>query len=277
MRDRHSASAPRCAPVIWLDGPCEESPGVSFSIATLVTDPAAHAEMRASFEAHGFADPDCEYLSIDNTGPEQTCAYKGLNAALAAARGTYVILCHQDVRLLADDRSTLEARLSELSVLDPNWALAGNAGGIAPGRLAIRITDPHGADQRTAELPARVVSLDENFFVVRRAARAGFSVDLSGFHFYGADICLNAAQAGYSAYVIDFHLAHLSGGTKSESFYEAEAAFRAKWSRALSPRWIQTTCALVRLSGDPIGNFAGRLAGQPFAAIVRRLSRTRGI
>ena len=56
------------------------------------------------------------------------------------------------------------------------------------------------------------MSLDENFIVVRGDARIGFSNDLSGYHFYGADICLNAAVAGWNAYVIDFHLAPPVGG-----------------------------------------------------------------
>lgn len=268
-----SFAAPR---LVWPDGPAPEGQAVRYTIATLVTDLAQYDAMRASFMAGGFTGPDCEYITVDNTGPAQACAYSGLNAALAAARGTYVILCHQDVRLIADDRATLEACLAGLDARDPAWALAGNAGGVAPGHLALRITDPHGADQKVGPFPARVMSLDENFIVVKRSARVGFSADLTGFHFYGPDICLNAAVAGYTAYVIDFHLAHLSGGTKRASFFTARDAFRAKWSRALAPRWIQTTCALIRLSGDPVGQIAGRLAERPYAKLVRHARQRNG-
>jgi hypothetical protein len=218
---------------------------VRFTIATLVTDHAQYSEMRASFQAGGFDAEHCEYLFIDNSQSNKACAYRGLNAMLNKARGDLVILAHQDVRLLSDDRQTLDQRLADLDARDPAWALAGNAGGMQPGQLAIRITDPHGADQHSATLPARVMSLDENFIVVRRTARFGFSRDLQGFHLYGADLCLNAAMAGYTAFVIDFHLAHLSAGTLSPSFHAALDAFRTKWSHALTPRWMQTTCALV--------------------------------
>ncbi len=145
-----------------------------------------------------------------------------------------------------------------------------------PGRLAIRITDPHGADQRSAALPARVMSLDENFIVVRRDARFGFSRDLTGFHLYGADLCLNAAMAGYTAFVIDFHLAHLSAGTLSPSFHASLEMFREKWSHALAPRWMQTTCALVHLSGSALGQWPAGLAERPYAALQRRLSKMAG-
>jgi hypothetical protein len=249
---------------------------VRYTIATLINDTEQYRAMRASFEAGGFTGAGCEYLFIDNSHTNRACAYRGLDAMLSAARGDIVILCHQDVRLLTDDRATLDARLSELTSRDGDWALAGNAGAIAPGQLALRITDPHGADQKTATLPTRVMSLDENIIVVRRAARVGFSRNLSGFHFYGADICLNAAMAGYAAYVIDFHLAHLSAGNKCSSFYAAERAFQEKWNAAIAPRWMQTTCALMRLTGDPIGQVAGRVAARPLAALHRRMAANAG-
>ncbi len=249
---------------------------VRYTIATLITDPHQYIALLASFRAGGFTADDCEYLFIDNSSDNRACAYRGLDAMLTAARGGIVLLCHQDVRLLSDDRKTLDARLQDLAQSDPDWALAGNAGAMAPGSLALRITDPHGSNQHTGVLPARVISLDENFIAVRRAARIGFSRDLSGFHFYGADICLNAATAGYRAYVIDFHLAHLSAGTKSPSFYAAQQAFQTKWSNAFAPRWLQTTCALMRLSGDRLGQIAGRVTARPLASLHRRQAKLAG-
>lgn len=274
MTDHSAAATPSCQPrTVRAGEPSNAAP--RYAIATLVTDPAQYAAMRTSFSQHGF-DGDCtEYLYIDNTGPNQTDAFRGLNALLDAARAPYVILCHQDVRLLTDDRAALDARLEALSQRDPAWAVAGNAGGFAPGRLALRITDPHGADQNSGSFPARVMSLDENFIVVRRASRVGLSHDLAGFHFYGADICLHARMMGCSAYVIDFHLKHLSPGRKDESFAIAERAFVAKWSRALEAGWMQTTCSLTYLTGDPIRRAAGRMIDAPLAKVMRRLSSLR--
>lgn len=247
-----------------------------YTIGTLVSDRAQYDAMRQSFRDGGFADSDCEYLFVDNTGSLQTGAYRGLNALLNAAHAPIVILCHQDVRLLRDGRRELDARLQDLKSHDANWALAGNGGGVAFGQLALRITDPHGENQKTGTLPAEVSSLDENFIVVRRDARIGFSNDLEGFHFYGADICLHAAHMGYSAYVIDFHLEHLSPGKKSTDFEFMEEAFRIKWCKALSPRWVQTTCSLVRLSGDPAGELIGQIVSKPLSKLAKRLPGARG-
>jgi hypothetical protein len=246
-----------------------------YSIGTLVTNLDQYAGMRASFAAHGFDVMNSEFLYLDNRGPDQTGAYRGLNALLNAARGQFAILCHQDVLLIGDGMEALERCLADLDRRDPDWALAGNAGATGPGALAMRISDPHGADRRMGDLPARVMSLDENFIVVKRSARVGCSADLDGFHFYGADLCLNADIAGHSAWVIDFHLKHLSGGRKSADFFAAEAAFHAKWSHALRPRWMQTTCALMRLSGFGPDRAAGRVAARPLAGLLRRMPGTR--
>ena len=61
-----------------------------------------------------------------------------------------------------------------------------------------------------------------------------------------------------------------------------EQAFQEKWSRALSPRWLQTTCALLRVSGAPGGSFLSRITGKlspssPAAALVRAAGPARSI
>ena len=251
-------------------------PNVRYTIGTLVTNPQQYADMRASFEAGGFSGDDCEYIVVDNTQGNTADAYDGLRSVLQRARGTYTILCHQDVVLLDDLRADLDRRLEELTALDPHWALAGNAGGVSRDRLAIRITDKHGADQRIGgPFPARVVSLDENFIVVRTQTRVSFSRDLGGFHMYGADICLNADILGYSAYVIDFHLRHDGEARTGKSFAESVAAFRAKWSRALRPRFMQTTCTGVLLSASGMAQAVSR-ARHHAGRVRRRMRRAFG-
>ncbi|MFV0296800.1 MAG: hypothetical protein ACK5JT_11855 [Hyphomicrobiaceae bacterium] len=236
-----------------------------FSILTLVNDDAQYAAMQSSFRDAGFTSADTEFLAVRHAHS----AFASLNDLLNEATGDLVILCHQDIRLAHDVRQDLEDRLGELTRQAPDWALAGNAGGERPGRLAVRISDPHGANRRTGDLPARVASLDENFVIARRKAGVRFSRDLDGFHLYGADLCLHAEILGYSSWVIDFHLQHLSPGNKDQTFRQAERHFIRKWNRALRPRWLQTPCTLLRLSGGTSDSLAQRM----MTSLVRRVSR----
>jgi hypothetical protein len=232
---------PRC-----LNQRSRES-AIRYSICTLVTDLEEYREMVASMKRGGFGASDCEYLYIDNSRGNYADAFEGYNLFLTEARGTYILLCHQDILLLEDDRSLLDRRLHELDALDPAWGLCGNSGVTSAGRLATRLTDPHGANQALGTFPSRVAALDENFIIVRRGANLGLSHDLSGFHLYGADLCLIADIMGRSAYVIDFHLHHKSGGTPNSHFYQSRLEMMKKYARALRPRWLATTCTHFRL------------------------------
>ena len=238
---------------------------VRFSICTLVTDRAEYAGMVASFQAGGFDGPDCEYLYLDNSENNAFDAFSGYNLFLTVATGDYLILCHQDILLLEAGRAELEERLAELDAVDPAWALCGNAGGVPPDGVAIRITDPHGADRSLGSFPARASALDENFILARREANLALSHDLGGFHLYGADLCILAQVLGRTAYVIDFHLRHKSGGTIGADFYASRRAIVAKYRRAFRPRWIATTCTHFIISGLPLPALVTRLGG-----LVRR-------
>jgi hypothetical protein len=239
---------------------------IRFSICSLVTNHDEYAEMVESFRERGFGGPDCEFLYLDNSESNSFDAFAGYNLFLTRASGDYLILCHQDILLLEQGRPALEQRLAELDALDPAWALCGNAGGTAGGELAIRITDPHGADQSRGTFPARAVALDENFIVARRDSNLALSHDLGGFHLYGADLCIVADMLGRTAYVIDFHLRHKSAGKTDASFYAARRAAIAKYRRAFRNRWIRTTCTTFLVSGLP-------LLGRAFSTRLRRAFR----
>lgn len=230
--------------------------GLRYSICTLVTRQGEYREMVDSFIKAGFVD-DCEFLMIDNSGGNKADAFVAYNHFLEEARGQYVILCHQDILLSFDRREVLDRRIVELDQVAPEWALLGNAGGVAPGVIAYRLSDPSG-EYNSKLFPAKVQTLDENFIVAKRAARLSLSRDLGGFHFYGADLCLVAGILGWSAWVVDFHLYHKSRGSFTESFYDTSRAFAVKYQRALNQREIQTTCARICVSGSPLQRWLAR-------------------
>jgi hypothetical protein len=229
-----------------------DSPRPRFSICTLVTRHSEYAEMVESFVSHGFTPADCEFLYVDNSESNRLDAYRGYNFFLTEARGELIILCHQDIVLLEDGRVELEQRLEELTAHDPTWALCGNAGGVSFARLALHISDRFGEDQFFGCFPARVTALDEDFIVVRREANLAVSHDLSGFSFYGADLCVVADFIGRSAWVIDFHLRHNGLATTGASFYTERNDVARKYRKAFRSRWIVTTVTYFFVSGSPI-------------------------
>jgi len=231
---------------------------IVYSFCTLVTDPSEYKLMVTAFLAKGFHTSDCEFLYIDNSDSNIFDAYAGYNIFLQVARGKHLILCHQDILPIDDDRARLDHLLEELNRRDPNWGLCGNAGN-TPSTRAVRISDPWGSDQRVGgPFPIRVTSLDENFIVVRRDANLALSHDLRGFHWYGSDLCIVADILGWNAYVIDFHLQHKSGGNPDNQFVAIRERLRVKYRRAFRSRWIHGTVQSIFISASPTRSFIAR-------------------
>jgi len=211
---------------------------LTYSFCTLVTDFREYTTMLESFASKGFSVNDCEFLYLDNTRGNAHDAYSGYNLLMRRARGKYIVLCHQDIELIGDERIKLDNLLAELTNFDPYWALCGNSGADENGHLTIRISDPYGKNRKVGgPYPSKVVSLDENFIIVRRDANLGLSRDLHGFHWYGTDLCLVADILGWNSYVIDFHLKHKSAGYLNEDFYRLRLDLRRTLGRAFRPRW----------------------------------------
>lgn len=222
-----------------------------YSVCTLVTNIEEYGQMVQSFIDAGFTQDICEFRYIDNSSVNSFEAYKGLNLFLQNAQGEYIILCHQDILLNFHHIAQLEQQMQEITDLDPNWAILSNAGGIENDlyqRAALNVAYPDGFYQRVGKLPQKVISVDENFILVKRSANLALSGDLKGFHLYGTDICLVAELLGYSAYAIDFKLLHKSYGTPNETYYKILEQLINKYRHFMRSRRIITTIADFYLS-----------------------------
>ena len=224
---------------------------VKFSVCSMVRDNSQYDQMVNSFEVFGFTSDNSEFIAADNRTENNFDGYNWQRRALAASRGEYVVFCHEDVELIDDSYEDLITQLNNLDKVDPNWLLAGVAGGAwrssFPKRdLAIRISDPYGENQRrTTGFPQRVETLDECFIVMRRDRPVLNSYQLNGFHFYGPDLCLQAELLGGSCYVMDFHLRHHSGGKKDYLFRAARHAFEQKYTNLFPGRNVHVTTGKV--------------------------------
>jgi hypothetical protein len=91
----------------------------------------------------------------------------------------------------------------------------------------------------------KVNTLDECFLIIRRESGVTVSQELTGFHFYGTDLCLNAEKLGCSSYVIDFPIMHSSEGTIDADFYEAQDRFEKHLEQIQFHRSVKTTCTVL--------------------------------
>lgn len=237
-----------------------------YSICTIVSDKNEYGDMLRSFTEAGFDGNDIEFIHIDNSSKNNFDAYESVRKFLNIAGGEYVIICHQDI-LIKDTRNQLNALLEELEILDPNWAMAGNAGGVKFKKFARYFMNHHEKMDIANNLPCRVYSLDENFLILKRAVRITPSINMDGFHFYGTDMCLQADMCGYSAYVIKFLLHHKSHGNTDKHFYAAKEKLRLIYKKQLRTRAIQTTCTRMILSGSAL--FSGFLSSKFVVLLVK--------
>lgn len=234
-----------------------------FSICTLVNNLQEYELMRSSFAQCGFTD-SCEYIYYDNSHANVVDAYQAISGFLRQAKGRYIIAVHQDVRCV-DSIQHLQACLQHLTQLDSKWAVCGNAG-CNNYHEQVRYLDNAGKVMQDKDLPRKVKSLDENLLIINRAAHISISGDLSGYHFYGTDLCIIADFLGYTSYVIPFMVQHLSMGG-SRGFWEAVATFKDGYGHKLRNRYIETTCARFYLSN---GRFKTKLYNAfPFFSVIK--------
>ena len=205
--------------------------------------------MKVSFIAAGFNQDKCSYSLFDNSATNSHDPYDVISTTVAEAVEPYIIYCHQDILLdQGHGYDELISIIQKLDFADPSWAVLGNAGVTDDHRVIRRLRDPFGDNCDGDTKPEKVCSLDENFLVIKTASNIRCSAGLEGFHLYATDLCLQAAGARRSCYVISFHLTHLSRGRVDESFQTARANFQKQWSRQFRFRYVQTLCTTIFLS-----------------------------
>jgi len=175
---------------------------VPISFVVCVSDDAI---LKANLMASpGFAEPGWPHeVILIHKSPS---AGAGLSSGLKRAQHEWVVCAHQDVflpegwdHLFTQQLREAERRFGPIGVAgvygvgavvaprEPGSPLAAGRVGWVVDRGRLLHDGP--------ELPARAATLDELLLVVPRNTPLRFDPDL-GFHLYGADLCLQAAERG---------------------------------------------------------------------------------
>jgi len=163
-------------------------------------------------------------------------AAEGYNRALRQASHPLVVFAHQDVYLPLGWEARLHRAMRDAEKRVPSLGPVGVFGARRDGGSLPRfgyVVDRDTLLGTPGDLPARVDTLDELLLVLRADSPLRFDERL-GFHFYGADIGMQARECGTPAVVVDalcFHNslhAHLS-----DAFYESAQIFGKKWATQL--------------------------------------------
>ena len=226
------------------------SDGPRFHFFTLLTKDDQYAEMRASLATAGFDDSNAIFTVLDNRQTNAHEPYSAITEAVRTARAPYIVFCHQDLVFYQGPDALLGA-IAEVQARDPDWAVLGNAG-FTPGLDASVFLDDHAGAHRVGVVPARVLSLDENFLLIRRDASVGCSPELSGFHLYGTDLCLNAYALGFSAWTLDYSLMHKGSSLDGTALHRLAPAFRRAWRGRLRGGVVVTPCVVMIFSRVPL-------------------------
>jgi hypothetical protein len=176
-------------------------------------------------------------------------AADGLNRGLTQARHALVVCLHQDVYLPDGwPRRFLGQYAAAERALGPP-GVAGVYGvtcrGEAVGRAG-HVMDRDRLLREPPSLPRAVDTLDELLLALPRGTPLRFDPRL-GFHFYGADACLQARQRGLPAAALDALCFHNSNGVGlPPAFAESARAFAQKWRASLP---LATSCVHIDAAG----------------------------
>lgn len=227
----------------------------TFHICTVINNRKQYEQMKSSFVAAGFDDINSRYTVFDNTHGNEHEPYRTFDLISRETQEPYIIFCHQDVVMNQGHGFTdLQTVIEDMNNRHPQWAVLGNAGVCERMSRIRRLTDPYGSETNLSILPKQVISMDENFMVIKTGARLQTSPKLSGFHFYGSDICLHAMSKGYECFVVDFHLTHLSRGNYSDEFYRIRREFQQSWQKHFRFCYYQPITGTMFLSNSALLN-----------------------
>jgi hypothetical protein len=177
-------------------------------------------------------------------------AADGLNFGVNRAKCGWIVCVHQDVVLPTGWDHKLLEQLQAAEQLFGPIGVAGvygvgpaihQNGGFAADRIGW-VVDRGRVLHELPALPARAATLDELLLVVPGDTPLRFDPAL-GFHLYGADLCLQAAERDLAVVALEAPCDHNTRhNTLPEAFFQSAEVFAEKWKHRLP---VATPCVII--------------------------------
>lgn len=176
--------------------------------------------MLNSADASGFDKSLFTILWNDKTNVHEP--YSVISSTLENSNYDFEIFCHQDIRFLPEYGPS---NLISMSLANSAFvSVVGIAGVTKHCQWFCSVVDdnvwPEGDVTYVSSLVG-VTHVDECFICCSTQNKTTMSKDLSGFHCYGTDACLNALARGYQTALIPFKVRHLSTGDFGTDFHHS--------------------------------------------------------
>lgn len=204
-----------------------------------------------------------ELIAIPNFNKEFGSCAEALNLGRELADGKIVIMCHQDLRVPEGWVHGISEHIKYFEGKNIPWGVLGMAGCLKNSPAStpdqdlciIYLSDKCATGATYAQAYRNMVgvrkevqTIDELCLIVPKNAPFKFDEQiLDHFHWYGADICLDALSKGYRNFAIDAECVHLSDGRSNLSgghankFVEDARKIWWKWSNRFP--YFRTTTA----------------------------------
>jgi GT2 family glycosyltransferase len=240
-----------------------------FSIITLVNNKTQYYDFLEDLKKQNF-NGLFEIIALTNFNNEYKSASEALNVGKDLAEGDYVMYCHQDLRVPNDWLQKISNIIN--TTLPRVTGFLGMAGVLytdeGPNKkydAAIYLSNLNSKKEKFSDSYRKftgdkfeVQTLDELCIIGNRSDPFKFDEEnFDHYHWYGADICLQAIAAGRKNYAIDAECFHISDGVSNffkdnhkEKYIEGAKKIYIKWTPKISP--FRTTTAVFNKSTKTI-------------------------
>lgn len=219
------------------------------SVVTLTHNESQYKDLLASLKMQR-TDKKFEIIAIPNFNKTFKSCAEALNIGIELSDGLVVNMCHQDLKIPNDWIANITHHTTELDKNRTKWGVIGMAGasksvGISnPNRdyTAIYLSDKINGRSLASIFRQvfgrrkEVQCVDELCLIMKKDRPFRFDEELCNhYHWYGADICLEALSKGYRNFAIDAECYHLSNG--QDNLKNGHAQLYAENATRLFRKW----------------------------------------